>query len=257
MENEALLKKVKTLRNLPQYRDKTEEELLDIAQKSIEKKEQKKELSDGWLPEEQELAEKLYNDYILNYEIESLSDKNSLKQLVFYEVFFERLQKLLSDFSSKKDNAGKTPPKTLMESLNDITTNIMRLKEQLGLFQERKQESDIVKLWGALKKKVAIWRKTNPNKSFSCPHCGGMIFLKLREPELYEASKHPLFKCRVLYNDELLNLVEVGRVSSVEAAKILDTSYAYINFLIEQRKKNKTNVVTAESTTTIPEENAD
>jgi hypothetical protein len=238
MENKEVTKKFKKLRNMKQYKDKTDDEIMALAEESLRK--EALDSSEGsWVNEsEKTQAEELYNKYLESYNLTSASDREGLKNLVFYEIFAQRLQKIISKKSVDEKGEFQAPGKNLMEALNNANEQIVEWKERLGLF-ENKTENDGFTLFQILKKKVLDWFYRNPNIPYlPCPYCQGDLYIKLREPQLYEAVKHPLFKDKILWNDALLEYVHEGKLTVEEVARVLETSATLISLMLD-KKYNK------------------
>jgi len=146
----------KMLVRFRQYKDMPSDEFLEVAKKKwIEKygafeEEQEKEakVKKDSLPYENKVglwankpeaanALALYNNYKKDREITDFSDLEVLKQLVYYEIFLKRLQKDLN-----KDD--KTNTYTL-KAYNDITSQILTIKKNLGLLTEKQELAELEK----------------------------------------------------------------------------------------------------------------
>jgi len=238
--SDEVMKRVKQYRNFPGYKNKTEAELIRIAEEKIRidnliddigvveqfdnKTEQKEAL---------ELARKYLNDYTFEY----VSDKNTLKQLIFLEVLNKRLQAMLNEFY--KD--AQSVPVQMMEGLHKNIMQITTLKETLGLVKEGKEEAQTgLSAIDVLKKKFKKWREdNNGSRTMVCPHCSKMVLLKIRT-EAWEAQRHPYFKDRFLANVPLFDLLKRNRLTKTEVAAILETSEDYIDWIMTKLAPNPT-----------------
>lgn len=176
------------------------------------------------------LANNLYKKYIKDYNLETTSDKNLLRQLIYLEVFHHRLQDMANDFNAE-DGA---VPTEIIESLHKNLNQILSLKEKLGLTRDKKEEiqTDAFKALELLKKKFTIHRENNQaSRTLICPHCGKMVILVIRT-EAWEAKKHPFFKDRVLGNEHLIKLYQSGKITKEDVGKVLDCSSSYVDWLI-------------------------
>jgi len=227
----------KKFRNLSQYKDLSDKQIYDLIEAKIDKMESPK-IKDKDLAvedlfenkKEQKEAIVLLNKYLNQFSIENISDKNTLSQLIFLEVFNKRLQVLLN----RIEKEGGIPPLKLIDSLHKNLTQITALKGSLGLNTKNDGKNDSWTALEVLKKKFKLWRESNQaSRTLICPHCGKMTLLKIRMDE-WDAVKHPYFKDRVLGNEELVKIYKQGRIGKQELASILECSLDYIDWLIER-----------------------
>jgi ribosomal protein L37AE/L43A len=233
MEKEELL--FKKYRSLKQYKKLSDEEIKDI----IKAKTNDKELYDrldieGMFidKDEKKEAKQLLLKYLNTYSIQTVSEQNTLKQLVFLEVFNNRLQRELNNYYKEQQPA---PPKTV-ESLHSNLYQISSLKDKLGLSIDKKEKavSEGYSLIDTLMKKYKIWRDENQgSRTLVCPHCGKMTLLKIRM-DIWETQKHPFFKDRILANPHLMEMYKNGKITKHDVAKVLQTSLDYIDWLIKK-----------------------
>lgn len=162
-----IIKRVNKLKTLRQYKDKSPEELEEIAKLCIEKN--KSEDSFSCLVEEVEIksANKLLEKYLSEYQIETSSDRDTLNQLVFFEILNDRLRKSISEEYRDK----KITPFGLLEKLHENTDKILLLKKELGMNRAFGQQSGISE-WETLKKKAQNYLQTHKGMFWSkCPNC--------------------------------------------------------------------------------------
>jgi len=181
--------------------------------------------------DEKKLAGNLIERYLKDYSIESVSDLNTLKEVIYYEVIQTRLQDKLNEFAQSK-----TIPIQLVNVMHQNSDAIIRLKNSLGLFadKEKKTEYDVLK---HLKRRFGVWLKENQgSRTLICPHCSKMIMLKIKT-DAWEAQKHPWFKDRVLYNEHLFKLYKTQVITKKDLATILETSEDYIDWVLEKVEK--------------------
>ncbi len=96
-------KQIKKLKNLPQYKDKTDEELIKIAQEKFDQDEILGSLTFCVNEAEKEFAKNLLNNYLAQSSFENFSERQTLGQLIDQELLARRLK----DFMKKeygKDN---------------------------------------------------------------------------------------------------------------------------------------------------------
>jgi uncharacterized protein YbjQ (UPF0145 family) len=233
MEKEELL--FNKYKSLKQYKDLTDDEIRVKVKEKLEDKELFDELDiEGMFidKDEKKEAKALLLKYLNTYTIETISERNTLKQLVFLEVFNNRLQRELNNYYKEQQPA----PQKTVESLHSNLNQISSLKDKLGLSMDKKGK-EINEGYGVLSsmmKKYKIWRDENQgSRTLVCPHCGKMTLLKIRM-ESWEAQKHPFFKDRILANPHLMHLFKIGKISKHDVAKVLHTSLDYIDWLIKK-----------------------
>lgn len=182
---------------------------------------------------EQKVAKELLNKYLKDYAIETISDKNTLVQLVYLEILHTyRLQPLIN--SSYKDT--QTIPLQVVDTLHKNINQITILKEKLGLSKSKKDElqSEPFKALELLKKKFKKWREDNQgSRTIICPHCAKLVLLKIRT-EAWEAIGHPFFKDRILYNQHLVDIYLENKITKSDVAKIFGVSDDYVDWLVKK-----------------------
>jgi len=67
----------------------------------------------------------------------------------------------------------------------------------------------------------------------NCPHCGQMCLLKMRT-EHYDTIKHPYFKDRILFNENLIKLYVQGKITRKEVADVLGCSTDYVGWMLNK-----------------------
>jgi DNA-directed RNA polymerase subunit RPC12/RpoP len=190
-----------------------------------------KDIVNKFKGEERKIASSLLEKYLRDYSIESISDINTLKEVIYYEIIQYRLQDKLNDFATQK-----TIPIQLVNVMHENSEAIIKLKNSLGLFsnKEKKTNYDVLK---HLKKRFSLWLEENQaSRTITCPHCSKVVLLKIRTKE-WEAQKHPFFKDRVIYNKHLFNLFKLNKISKKDVADILETSEDYVDWVIEKIEK--------------------
>lgn len=194
---------------------------------------------------EKKLASSLLEKYLRDYSIESISDINTLKEVIFYEIIQNRLQVKLNEFA-----ASKTIPIQLVNVMHENSDAIIKLKNNLGLFadKEKKTEYDVLK---HLKRRFSLWLEDNQaSRTLVCPHCSKMILLKIKT-DIWESQKHPFFKDRVLYNKHLFKLYGEGKITKKDLAAIIETSEDYIDWVIDKIEKFKGGPITIDTPTDV------
>lgn len=235
----SLDKLFKRSRPLTQYKNLTDEELrAKIKAKYIDinnevSKDEDLDIEDMFVDkDEKKLAKKLIKKYLSTYTIETISDKNTLKQLVFLEVFNTRLEKELNTYH--KD--GQPSPTKTVDALHSNLNQISTLKDKLGLSRDKRAENvnDGYSVLNTLFKKHKIWREENQgSRNANCPYCSKMILFKIRT-DVWEAQKHPFFRDKVLVNDHLMAMYKDNKISKHDVARVLGTSLDYISWLVKK-----------------------
>lgn len=222
------------IRGLKQYEGVKDEELLKIAK--IKYKEHQIDIGSMFTnPKERKIARELLRKYIDDYSIDTVSDQNAVKQIVYLEVINNRLQDKMNLFS--KDDT-KAVPVNIMHSIHSNLDAITKLKTNLNILrkEEKSDQYDGFKLLG---KKFKKWLKENQaSRTLICPCCGKMVLLRIRT-EHWEAQKHPFFKDRVIYNEHLIKLYKDKIITKEDVSKVLEVSTDYVEWVI--RKIEKTN----------------
>lgn len=234
-QEEKYIKKVKTLcirlKNLnPTW---TPEQLETRAKEILADKERIKEVDVEELfysEEEQEIATDLIKKYLIDYSIETVSDRNLLGQLVYFEVLHQRLQK---DLNNEKDLENK---QIYIELLHKNIKEISNLKDKLGISRNKTQEfkKDGFSYLQNVVRKYKKWLSENQASRYMvCPHCGLSILMKIKM-DAWEAAKHPWFKDRVLGNTHLIRLFMEKKLTREDLAKIFGTSEDYTDWLTDK-----------------------
>jgi hypothetical protein len=232
IDKEAIEKEVERIRRLKQYQPLSIEELTKIATKNLEENDPDLEMDALFLNKtEKKSAKVLLDKYLSDYSVETISDKNTLKQLVYLEILNNRLQTILN---SHHEN-DKTVPLQLVDSIHKNINEINTLKDKLGLSVGKDQQGNSVySIIEMYKRKFKKWREDNQASRFvPCKHCGKNTLLKIRT-EAWEAEKHPFFKDKLLFNEELVRLYVEGTLTKDNLSKILGTSKDYIDWLVDK-----------------------
>lgn len=236
MLNEALIQKqFNKIKSLKQYSNTSEEELWEIAKKKIVESDPDLQIDFVIDKKERQLAKVLVARYLHDYDIESISDKNLIKQIIYLEIVQIRIQDSINDLH--KENTKH--PSHLIESLQKNLEAILKAKNSLGLTKEKQDanKNDGTKAWELLKRKTEKWQEENQGcRTAICPHCSQMILFKIRVDK-YDASKHPYFKDKILYNEHLIALYKEGKLQKSDVAKVLGTSEDYIGWVIQKVEK--------------------
>lgn len=239
--------KIKRLSNLPQYKNKTPEEIRAIVIEKVEKQVQKIEQDIGSLATKQEIsdslwlddkeakkAEMLYNEYKSNGHIEKLSDLNILKDVVYLEIVNERYKQNINICAGNEEKTHQVSK--LLEVYLSSLTQLVALKDKLF---GKNEEKDFYQFHATLKKKFVLWRKENKGtRTRRCPHCSKEILFMIRLDEYLDPIKHPWYKSRFLYNEHLFQLYIQGKLTKMDVAKVLQgkdvQSTDYVDWVLEK-----------------------
>ena len=234
MDKDRLLKKLK---NMKQYKDLSEEELIKI----IDQKQQEEELLNSFIglnETEKVKALQLYDRYITEHSFESLAEKSTLVNLVYLEILNDRIKLFIEQEGKEKSGA---IPIRMTEQLIENTNQIMSLKEKLGMMRDAESESSL-DLKKELEEKALTYYNEHAGETYvKCPECQSLFRLLMKIDGL-EPAKATFFKGTTLYNQKLMELYHYKKITLDEMAEILGVNTKYITFIYENLylKKNDT-----------------
>jgi len=236
---DELTREVNRLSNLKNYKAMESNELEQIARKNIIVREFKKNplFTDE---KEEKLAEARFRNYINHNELESFSDIDTLKSLVYNEIFEQRIQGELN----KLQTQGKYPPDKLTKQLTDVQNQKLSLKVKLGIDKKEEEEDDLTKLQ-LLQKRTHKYIQEHKNEftvwiPSTCEKCGNKdieSYLLWRKVKDFKALKHPWFAGRFLFNYEILKDVKAEKLSKEDAWRYLICSGQGGNYKPEEEKQ--------------------
>ena len=223
--------KIVALKKLPNLKTKSDEYLRNKAIEIIKRNTVDIDIAVLFQnKDEAKKAKELLTKYLSDYSIETIAEKNTLRELIYLEIVQSRLQEKLNEYYEKDS---KAVPIQLIEVIHKNSDAILKLKDSLGLGKDKNKRSAYDALQHLLRR-AKKWREENQaSRTLSCPHCGKMILLKIRT-EMWEAQKHPFFKDKVLYNEHLFKMLNEQKVSKEDVAKVLECSPDYISWVIEK-----------------------
>lgn len=231
-------KHIKKLKGLKPFKDKSDEDLRAFAAQPSASKELRAKLAQFTivdrfrLKDERKLAKTLLEKYLQDYDIESISDCNTLEEIIFLEVIQLRLQDKMNE-----EYAGdvKAVPFDTLDVLHKNSEAITDLKATLGLNRNSKGSS--YDLLQHMLKRFKVWRSQNQgSRTMKCPHCLKAILLKIRT-EAWEAQSHPFFEDTILYNKALFaRLGESITIDREFIALVLNVSPDYIDWVLTKVK---------------------
>ena len=237
-------REIKRLSNLKQNKDISSEDLIPIARMNLEIRAFKAnplfdtETDEG--KKEQKLAENRFKNYLENSEIESASDIDTLKSLIFNEIFEIRIQGELN----KLQKDGKYPPDKLIKSLVDVQDQKSSLKIKLGIDKKEEEKDDLSALQ-LLQKRVHKHIQENKNEftlyiPWTCEKCGHEdieSYLVYRRVKDFKAMKHPWYIGRFLFNHEIIKDVKEKKLSPEDASRYLMASSQGGNYIPQEGKE--------------------
>lgn len=248
---ELIYKKTK---HFKQYQGLTKEQLIEIIKGNLQAKEdeglvgstvKKEDIEDLNLdllfPEgdDRKHSRSLARKYLSDFTIETISDRNTLVQLIYLEVVQGRLQKMINDMYTKSN----VIPLQMLDSLHKNLQELAELKEKLGISRNKLDgdKKSAVELIELLKKKFKKYREQNQlSRNMICPHCGQMCLLKIRTDK-YDTIAHPFFKDRILCNTHLVKLYKAGVITKNDVSQILGCSDDYVEWLTQKWVKGNRN----------------
>ncbi len=185
---------------------------------------------------ERKFAKSLLDKYLTDFSIENISDKNILRELIFYEITQIRLQDKMNEYYEKDT---KALPQQLLKSMHDNSEAILKLKNSLGLNKGKDKKESSKDSFLRLNKRFKKWLSENQaSRTLKCAHCGKYLLLKMRTTA-WEAFKHPFFKDSVIYNKHVFKLYNDKKINKTDVSKILETSTDYIDWVLERVENKK------------------
>lgn len=228
--NSELKKEIKRVRGLKQNKGKSDAFLEQQAKINLWRRQINIE-SKFVTEKDKQYAKQLFDDYLTNYDFDSLSDLNTLADLVCEEVLKKNLQLKLSEFQEKN----QVPNDRTISSLHNVEERVLKLKDALNLATS-KEKDDLTALQ-ELEKKFSIYISHNRNEfTTSCAKCGEMLLLRRRVKD-FKCLKHPFFSGRFYYNRRGMELVKAGIWTKEQYAWAFHTSVDYVNWCLKNENK--------------------
>ncbi len=185
--------------------------------------------------EEKKLAVALLDRYLQDFVIESVSDINTLKEIIYFEIVQFRIQDKLNDMYT--DDTKRVDFSTL-DVIHKNSEVIIKLKATLGLKSDLEKLDDFSALEN-LKRRFKKWREENQGSRYiKCPHCIKPVLLKIRT-EAWEAQQHPFFQDNFLCNRPLLE--SLGKTILIDRdfiARVFNCSPDYIDWILKNMKNS-------------------
>lgn len=234
--DEKLENEIKRIQNLKNYKDKSPEELERIAKINLKVKDFKSlPLFDDSTTEgakEQDLAEKRYQSYLETCEIESISDLDTLRSLVYTEILEYRIQQELN----KQAKEDKYPSDKITKQLLDLQNQKSQIKVKLGIDKLNTKLTELSSLQ-QLEKKFQDYYQAHQNEFTTvCGSCGTMLLLRRRVKD-FDCMKHPWFAGRWFFNYEVLKDVKSGKITKEDAWRYMCCASQGGDYKIVELKK--------------------
>lgn len=221
-------KKIKQLGKLKQNKNKSPEELEKLAEQKCREEELLTAFV-GLSDIEKQKALQLYDQYVSEHSFESLAEKSTLINLVYLEILNDRIKLYIEQ--EGKDKQGAIPLK-MTEQLVNNTTQVMNLKEKLGMMKDADSESAL-ELINELKEKALNYYEEHAGETYvKCPECQNLFRLLMKIDGL-EPAKATFFKGTTLYNIKLMELYHYKKLTKKEVAEILGVHTNYVDFIYE------------------------
>ena len=232
ISDKEIQSKADKLKNLVSLKHKSKEELFEQAKELLEKEKSAIDISILFKDRtESKRAKELLFKYLDDFVLETISDKNTLRELIYLEILQQRLQEKLNDYYT---NDTKAVPLQLVETIHKNSDAILKLKNTLGLVRSKQRTDSGFDAINKLMARFKQWREDNQaSRHLCCPHCGKMIMLKIRT-KYWEAQKHPFFRDRVLGNPTLIKLYQAGILTKEHVSTILESATDYVDWLIDK-----------------------
>ena len=185
--------------------------------------------------EEQKLAQILLDRYLKDFELETISDRNTIQEVIYYEVLQSRIQEKVNDLYS---NNVKAIPYDIVAVMHKNSETIIKLKSTLGLNKANKDKLVGYDAYDHWRKRHVKWLSENQaGRTMKCPHCEQFVLLKMRM-EAWEAQKHPFFQDNTVWNRKLMG--DLGKTVFIDekyVSEVLETSSDYVSLMVSKSKR--------------------
>lgn len=183
---------------------------------------------------DQQIAEKIFEDYLQNYEFQSFSDIQHVADLTYEETLKLSVQKQINKIIS--DEKTNFVPDKLIATLHDIEHRIWELKDKAGITKTDKEE-DLSALQKLLKR-LDLYIPFHRNEFTTvCFKCGTPLLLRRKCGKDFENLVHPMFSGRFYFNRRGIELVKAGIWAKDQYAWAFYTSPMYVDWCIENEAK--------------------
>lgn len=215
MAEEIVQAEINRIKNLHQYKNKTQEELEVIASANLKKK--NADIGSKFTnADEAKQARELLQRYIAEYPNLSYGQMETIEDLIVHQINKSYIQKQIDTIKSEK----KSVPLSLFEQLQTIEEYIYGVKEKIGL----NDKTEVGELSGLqmLQKKFEKYINENRNEfTCVCSNCGTMLLLR-KVVKDFDVLNHPWFAGRWLFNLPIIKFVKEGILTKEQATEILN-----------------------------------
>lgn len=218
-----LKKEISRVSNLKQNRGKSPEEM--ERQASVNLKVRAFKANPLFIDaEEVKLSIDRFRNYLETNELESLGEIDTLRSLIYNEVFEARIQKQLNKLKTED----KAPYDKITKQLTDIQNQKISIKMKLGIDKGEKEDSDLTKLQ-MLEKRFDRYILEHRNEFtwafvFTCKKCNQkdveMVLARKRVKD-FSLLTHPWHAGRYLFNYEILKDIKDGKLSKHDGWRYL------------------------------------
>ena len=185
--------------------------------------------------DEGKLAQVLLDRYLKDYELESVSDSNTIQEVIYYEVLQTRLQDKINELYA---NNVKAIPYDMVGIMHKNSETIIKLKSTLGLNRSSKDKLVGYDAYDHWRKRHEVWLSQNQaGRTIKCPHCEQFVLLKMRT-DVWEAQKHPFFQDNIVWNAHLMaHLGKTVYIDEKFVSNVLETSPDYVSFMVQKSRR--------------------
>ena len=238
---ESVDKEINRIKNLQQYKKKTDDELRLIAEENLNKK----QLDVSSLFEDkadQAIATEIYEKYVKEFPDFDYSELATLRDLVYEEVYKIKIQRKINEGMDK----GNNPLDKMTSQLHEVENHIIELKRILGIMRQDTEDAHDLSALETLQKRFESY--INKNKlefQTMCKHCGKPLLLRRRTKD-FTCLKHPWFAGRFYFNYEIIKDVKEGKLSKEDAwrymyslslgkdySELKDVCFDYLDYAIK------------------------
>jgi len=230
-----LNKEIKRVSNLIQNRTASKATIETQARMNIWKRQIN--ITDRFKSEtDKKLAQKLFDNYLENYDFDNFSDLNTLADLIFEEVLKQNIQDLISKVTSDDSNTYISDKQ--IKSLHDVETRVLDLKKRLHIIEDESKQNELSAL-EQYEKRMDKYIEFHRNEfEFVCPDCGQPTLIRRRcGNKDFEILKHPFFSGRFYYNARGIALVKEGIWTKEQYAYAFFTHADYVEWCIKNEDK--------------------
>ena len=183
---------------------------------------------------EKKLAKLLLYKYLEHFDIENISDRGTLGQLIYLEVMQFRLQDKMNELHGKEARA---IPIDFLEVFHKNADSILKMKVSLGLTKSKEKQSTYDALQHLMKRFEKYGSENQGSRHLKCPHGFKLILLRIRT-DAWTAQKHPFFRDTFLYNRALIdNYNKTITLTRDFLAEVFETSPDYVDWITNKIKK--------------------